>query len=76
MREIRDPDVLAKIQVRDDMSMIDVIRRMNETSMQILVVIDSEKSVVGVITEKLRKKILLKLLEKGGEIYFLTMMFI
>ncbi|CCU83440.1 Nucleotidyl transferase [Mesotoga infera] len=51
MREIRDPDVLANIQVPDNMSMIDVIRRMNETSMQILVVIDSEKSVVGVITD-------------------------
>jgi len=51
MREIRDPDVLANIQVPDYMSMIDVIRRMNETSMQILVVIDSEKSVVGVITD-------------------------
>ncbi len=51
MREIRDPDVLEKIQISSDSPMIDVINQMNVAALQLIVVVDASKRIVGVITD-------------------------
>lgn len=51
MREIRDPELLNRIQIPLYSSMIDAINQMNDAALQLLVVVDESKRMVGVITD-------------------------